>query len=84
MRRRRRNDPLADANQDLRDLRNKLHAIDQETVLPLRARIAELEHENARLTQRVTKLDDLHRLYREAWESMVRLSNAILATGKLT
>ena len=75
---------VADANQVIRDLRNQIHSHEQQVVLPLRARIAELERANALLALRVDRAEGLHKLYRDAWESMVRLTNATLplASGK--
>jgi prefoldin subunit 5 len=80
--RRRRRDPVADAHQQLRELRNKLHGMEQETVLPLRSQIAQLQRDNADLTSRLGRLQSLHQLYRDAWESMVKLSHGLLASGK--
>lgn len=75
-------DRLADANQQERELKNRIHAYEQETVLPLRARIAELERDNTRLKRTTERLERLERLYRDAWVSGIRLAGALLATGK--
>jgi hypothetical protein len=79
---RRRRDPVADAHQQVRDLRNKLHGFEQESVLPLRSQIAQLQRDNADLENRLTRLKEQQRLYRDAWEAMVRLTNGLLASGK--
>lgn len=78
----RKRDRVADAHQVERELKNRIHAYDQETVLPLRSRIAGLETENKRLQRIVDRLTRLERSYRAAWEAGVKLSAALLASGK--
>ena len=79
-----RRDRIADANQQVRELRNKLHAIDHEVVLPLRTRIAELERDSRVLTAKCHQLERMHDLYRKSWEAMLELFHAIttVAGGK--
>lgn len=78
----RRRNAVADANQRNRDLANKLHALDQEIVLPLRARVAELERENQHLAGKLKRLERLEHLYRDASKSALRLVNELLDGGK--
>jgi hypothetical protein len=77
-----RRDPIADANQTIRDLRNQLHNYDAQVAIPLRTKVAELERANAQLALRVERAEGLHGLYRDAWEASIRLFNGVLASGK--
>lgn len=77
-----RRDRVADANQQVRDLRNKLHQVEQTTILPLRGRIAELELDNRLLTSKLDHAQRMSGLYQKAWASMLDLVQA-LSAGKL-
>jgi hypothetical protein len=77
-----RRDPVADANQRVRDLSNKLFGFDQEVALPLRTRVAGLERQVAELSAKAERQERLIVAYREHWESHVRLVAAQLASGK--
>lgn len=73
---------VADANQEARLLRNRIHQYDQEVVLPLRAQIAELQKANAALTRKVARLTDLEARYHDVWRAGIRLTSSLLASGK--
>jgi len=74
----RRHDPLADALQANRDLRNQLHQVEQ----PLRERLRDLENERDRLAQRVDALERESACYRAVVESGVGLLSHLLSGGK--
>jgi len=77
----RKRDRVADANQHVRDLRNKLHEIEQTTILPLRAEVAGLQQDKRLLTKRAENAERMMDLYRKSWEAMLNLQHA-LVSGK--
>ena len=78
----RRRNPLAQANQNNRDLRNRLHRFDQEVALPLRSEVAQLKLDLERLQSKVSGLQRLNEAYRQDWTAAVRLEYERLASGK--
>jgi hypothetical protein len=78
----RRRNPLAQANQANRDLRNQIHRFDQEVALPLRAEIAQLKLDLERSRSKVADLVHLNEAYQQSWEARVRLDYERLASGK--
>ncbi len=79
---RRRRDPIADAHQQVRALRNKIHSLEQEMVAPLRLQVANLQRDYESLQHQLGADQELLRLYRAAWESTLRLISG-LASGKI-
>ena len=77
-----RRDRRADAHQSAREIKNRIHQYEQETVLPLRAQIAQLERDNKAMSARLQRSERLEALYNEALSVSVRLASTLLATGK--
>jgi len=69
---------LAAANQRTRDVRNELFKLEQETVVPLRAKIAELERANARLIKAVSDREHERDVYKDAWRANTELMRLLL------
>lgn len=79
-----RRNALADANERIRSVRNSLYQVEQEVVLPLRNRVAELERDNAVLTKQAERASRTAQIYRDAVQAHVNLLVELLASGKAT
>lgn len=79
---RQRHKPLADAHQENRRLRNRIHELEQ-AQLPHLARVNALESQNAVLERRAASAERLGNAYGQFFHALVILGSELISSGRL-